>query len=510
MIVGTALVTMEVLGMGVYLGLEILPWEIEAGEWAAFYDRALQMARAFPLPLQRFTAEEKAGYHRFVLTRNLENQDANGRFFAITGDARTRKRAEQFKVYRDLGPYRARARKESGHQGLSDILFCDDAVTVFDEKTQTHPYHDFIWCLVALAEDLFPGRACADGNLDAREWAHCRQWLAKRTGKPVRKPIRLDAERLFDVLSQGYGGLELVEKADKEYRGKGAAIYRLLAARDAPLLEAWMKKRLKENGPETLGAVFECFHVLEGTGDLYGLVRTACLDHDGPRWEVERVLSIARTVGVFDPQPAPAVRACGFLPAEFMPCHYRTNSYFDPEEAAREIAAMTGIPAEEVLATIRKQEAATPPVPRETVDGKDDAGTVTIPYPEENIELLRQQVEQAGRKWDARTLLEVIGRFAEKKGLVLTEETWELMDREEDPFVMAGILSVVLASDGLSAGHREALALFFSHLAEIRGAWAKRRTWTCPAGKFGTDDDGEWWTKTDDRVGTVFPDAGRS
>ena len=213
--------------IGVYLGLEILPWEIEAGEWAAFYDQALQAARAFPLPLVRFTAEEKAGYHRFVLTRNLENQDKNGRFFVITGDARTRKQAEQFKVYRDIGHYRARAGKERGHQALPDIMFRNDAVSVFDEKTQTHPYHDFIWCLVALAEGLFPGRACADGNLDAREWAHCRQWLAKRTGKPVRKPIRLDAQRLFGVLSRGYGGLELVEKTNTEHRGKKAAIYRL-------------------------------------------------------------------------------------------------------------------------------------------------------------------------------------------------------------------------------------------------------------------------------------------
>ncbi|MDA8334135.1 MAG: hypothetical protein M0Z41_03925 [Peptococcaceae bacterium] len=480
--------------MGVYLGLEILPLEIAPGEWNDCYDQALELARAFPLPLQRFTAEEKSGCYRFILTRNLESRDKNGRFFAVTGDARTRERSEQFMVYRDIDYYRNRIdnsppEEEECHY-LSDILF-RDPVTVFHEKTQTHPYHDLIWCLVTLAENLFPGRACADGDLDAREWAHCRRWLAGMTGKPMRKPLRLDVERLWQVLSQGYSGLELVQKTEENLRAKSAAVYRLLAAKDPLLLDSWAKKCLKENSPNTLGARFECFHIIEGTGDLYGLVRMACLDPDGPRWDLERVLSIAHTVGAFDPEPPATVRACGFLPAGFLPCYYLTRTYFEPEEASREIAQMAGIPAEKVRETLQRLQEKRPVQPPRSQEDPEVRPPLEIPYPAENINFLRQAVARAGRKWDGATLHGLIDPMAEKKSIVLSEEIWQLIDREQDPDVLAGILGWMACCEG-HEGEKAALELAFSHLGEIGEAWRSGKSWTWPEEAL-TADDGVWW-----------------
>ncbi|HUW66217.1 MAG TPA: hypothetical protein VMW83_16265 [Spirochaetia bacterium] len=490
--------------MGIYLGLEILPMEIEPGEWNDFYDQALELARTFPLPLQRFTGEERSGYHRFILTRNLESRDKNGSFFAITGDARTRQRAEQFMVYRDIEYYRRRVHnrppKETGQDRqtayLSDILFREhDSVMVFNEKTQTHCYHDLIWCLVTLAEDFFPGRACADGNLDAREWAHCRQWLAKITGKPIRKPLRLDAERLFHVLSQRYSGMQLVQKTEEKLRGKSAAIYRLLAAKNAPLLDAWTKNCLKENSPDTFGALFACFHILEGTGDLYALVKMACLDPDGPQWDLERVLSIAHAVGAFDPEPTATVRARSFLPAEFLPCYYRIRSYFEPEEASREIAGMVGIPVEKVRETLQKLQEERPVTLPRADEGNDvrTPGSLEIPCPAENIDFLRQEIARRGRNWDGPTLHGLIAPMAEKKSIVLTEETWQVIDREQDPAVLAGIIGWMVCCEG-RAGEKAALELAFSHLAEIGEAWRNGRAWTCPADELKFDD-GVWWVE---------------
>lgn len=100
----------------------------------------------------------------------------------------------------------------------------------FLEKTQSHPYHDLIWSIVTLAENLFPGRACATGNLNAREWRETLRWLENVTGRRLEKPLLLDAERLWHIFGTAFAGLELAPK--KVMVGSPAPLYSFLKEKD--------------------------------------------------------------------------------------------------------------------------------------------------------------------------------------------------------------------------------------------------------------------------------------
>ncbi|HUW65452.1 MAG TPA: hypothetical protein VMW83_12320 [Spirochaetia bacterium] len=481
--------------MGVYLGLDILPLEIDPGEWNGFYDEALALARAFPLPLQRLDAENKSGYYRFFLTRRIEGRNEFGRFLSIVGDGWTRQRGEDFTLYRDIGFYRRRIygpkHKGQDDEDLSDTLFRGRRpVRVFHEKTQSCPYHDFIWCIITLAENLFPGRACATGNLAARDWAHSLRWLTGIKGKPFDIPLLLDPERLWDVLAQRDSGL--VQKTSEEQRGDQAAIYRLLVSKNITLCNSWAKDRLKQNAPGTIGALGECLHILDGTGNLYDLVRMACLDSDGPRWELEQVLSIAHALGAFDSGPTGPARAVGFLPAEFVPRYYRTRAYFEEEEASRKIAGMAGVPVERVRNILHKLQAERV-APQRTGDTNVTPGTFELPYPEQEVELFRKAIACDGKNWDGTTLHALIAAADSEKHVVLTEETWQVIDREQDPAVLTYVLAKIAGYTGFDR-ENAFLAFLFSHLIEIREAWRSGSAWTCAEDELAPKK-GDWWAQ---------------
>jgi hypothetical protein len=504
-----------IIRMGVYLGLDILPWEIESAEWEGFYDEVMKIINAFPLPVLRLGYEEKFGYRRLLLSRNPESQNERGRYLAICGDARTGQCAEQFIIFRDLQVYRKRyapddsqAKKpeRKNQAGWPILLREEDSVRVFYEKTQSRPYHDLIWSIVTLAENLFPGRACATGNLNARRWQETLQWLESVTDRRLQKPLLLDAERLWYAFGTAFTALERAQKVTEKLVGGPAPFYSFLKLKDPALLRVLVKNRLKEYNSRTVGALSECLYILDGTEDLRFLVEVACLEPDGPRWELTDVLSSAYYLGAFVPEgKAPdATLAVGFLPAEFLPEYYHTDFYLEKELACRQVAEVTGLPVqkiEEMILEIEKENKSDSnkedkeKIPFYTADSEqpssdkpDHTGEpayrtpqVEIPYPQELINTLKEQVAAIGKNWDSSTLHHLVAAIASKKNVVLTEEAWKIVDEEKDPDLLAVILGIMNNYHKFERA-TNVIEFILKQLPDIKESWENGRPWKYPGG----------------------------
>jgi hypothetical protein len=378
------------------------------------------------------------------------------------------------------------------------------------ERTQSEPYHDLIWAVLTLAENSFPGLACASGNLNARDWQHSLQWLEEIEGRAFQIPLRLDPERIWDILSQRYGGLELARQVRHEaVTDDPGDIYRLLTAKDLDLRDLYLKNCLGENDPQTLCARSECLDILNGTGDFYALVRAACLDADGPRWHLEQLMSIAYALGAFDckgKRGRPA-RAFGFLPAPFLPSYYQTSVCLEKEEACRRIAALANIPAETVREMLQKIAAGVlkeeEPLSREPCQNEDraarpDSGvlsrTIEFSYPEEQVNSLKEAAATGGPDWSVPPLKGLIDALAERQRIVLAEDTWHKIDQKTDPVVLAYVANLIT---GYSHRLREmdTLELAFNYLPEIRQACRNDRPWIYHPGQLVAEEQ-DWWLKS--------------
>jgi hypothetical protein len=480
--------------MGIYLGLRVLPDEIGAVEWERFYDAAKQVIQAFKPQPVRLTEEEKFGFTRLVLTRSPEGQDHKGRFLAVVGDAQTWGCAEQFHIYRDIGVYREMQKRRAAPAALSRnarhiLLREEEGVDVFFAKTQSHPYHDLVWCLATLAENEFAGLALARGDLNARNWLTVHAWLRQVSGRPLVPPLLLDVQRLWDILGTELDGIDLARAVSERMVDK-APLYRLLRDKDPDLLGKFLAESLREYPAHTMGALRTCMDFLDSVGDLALLVKVASVDPAGPRWEVDEVLRIVVALGAFTPQgrAQESGLAAGFLPAEFRPDFYCTNFYVQPEEAARQVAGIIGRPVidiEEIIFRIQREEAARM-ISGQVRGGKTgrnageklplEEAKVEIPYPEQLISGLREEMIRKGFSWDETHLRRLMLAMMAKAGIMLPEEAWAALDSETDPDIL-GFLPFLLHGYQGSAAEREMLCHLFANLGEIKQCWKSGRPW---------------------------------
>jgi len=480
--------------MGIYLGLRILPDAIGEMEWGRFYDQAKRVIHAFEPPPVRFDVEEKFGFTRLVLTRNLEGQDYKGLFLALIGDAKTWGHAEQFYIYHDIRVYREMQEHRAAPAAVSGdtrhiLLREEEGVDVFFAKTQSYPYHDLVWCLATLAENEFAGSALARGDLKARNWPPAHAWLQQVTGQPLAPPLLLDAQRIWDILGTELNGIDLA-RAVSERMADETPLYSLLRYRDPDLLAQVLAECLSRYPARTVGALRACLSFFDSVGDLAFLVKVASVDLAGPRWEVDEILRIFAVLGAFSPRGrAPeSDLAVGFFPAEFSPDFYRTNLYVQPEEAARQIASVIGSPAtdiEEIIYRVQREEAARVAPGqlqgRKTVENAGEElsrekAKVEIPYPEQLISGLREEMIRNGASWDEGYLRRLVLALMAKTSIMLPEEAWTALDTETDPDILGFLLFIFYSYKG-SIVDREMICHLITNLGEIRHCWKSGRPW---------------------------------
>ncbi|MDF2925434.1 MAG: hypothetical protein K0R57_4348 [Paenibacillaceae bacterium] len=222
--------------MGVYIRLEILPYEIDPWEWEQVYEESLLLLEAYPfldLLIDEKTYKVIWTYVDRAKERVLK-QAGGERGWQVFGDEVTLQTAESFQLIRNLEHYRERLADWEG-EGEQDVLaslleehlpgrhenLLKSRVMVFDAKTQGHPYHLYLLAVAGLIESRFPRQAVVSGDITKEQMEWAATWANSILPRPVDLSDRTKNARLLERVRA------LVR--DEEYA-----------------LEAWMRLSLQE------------------------------------------------------------------------------------------------------------------------------------------------------------------------------------------------------------------------------------------------------------------------
>jgi hypothetical protein len=294
--------------MGVYIRLEILPRQIDQGKWENAYEESLKLLKAYPF--MTIAKQEVNDLERLVYTSKLEYDiDDEGRHWGVCGDLDTKKAGETFSLFSDLRHY---TRNNTTHDEVqTDILAetnKDDSRTVyvFDSKTQGEDYHIYVLAIAMLLESRFPYSAIVRGDIDIHQAKKAQEWANQVLHNPLDLPVIVDAERLFDRLVAHFSGVELVEAFDRLYISDGCNIAPILIQKvDKQIIREWFVSRFEKYNlisPTQLGAIKLFIEWLNATRDIETLCKMACLDEDGPKFDVIQFVKALCSTWIMMPQ----------------------------------------------------------------------------------------------------------------------------------------------------------------------------------------------------------------
>ena len=197
--------------MGLFISLTINPDHIEPAQWAAAYDDSLRVLENFPVPLMRYTNEERLGEKRLLYTSTIiQNKGAENEYWQICGDMVSLREAESFRLYRDLNNW-VRSREQTWTD--RDVLWADEeniryvdgyGINIFGNKTQGYPYHLALLAVAVLFESRFPERVFLLGDITREQIETMMAWLNNDLNMPVSTPVCIDGERLYHRLAALY------------------------------------------------------------------------------------------------------------------------------------------------------------------------------------------------------------------------------------------------------------------------------------------------------------------
>jgi|GEM_PF-5154512 len=277
--------------MGVFLQLYCLPEEIDDDAWAEAYDESLKILRSYPSISPVSLKKEDLGFCiRLSYSHELESDTASPdkRHWNVTGDSITGEKAESFLLYRDIRYYRKRGDAKAAN---SDILtsVCHDnesCVTVFNEKTQGRSYHYPLLAVAIMLESRFSPYVMTLGDINKDQAKAVIGVAQKLTEFPLCFPVCTDANRLIKRLSNYYNDSELIEKSRSLFRGNTIEFWKsVTACADRDKVAKVVKKDLKSYAPSQIGAIRAMTSYLNATEDVAGLCRMACTDTDGPCYD---------------------------------------------------------------------------------------------------------------------------------------------------------------------------------------------------------------------------------
>lgn len=283
--------------MGTYIYLDLAPDRVEPDAWASFYDQSVLLLQQHPVGLLSRRVEKSSTGHRELYSRRLEfhTNKPEQRHWLICGDATSRRVAEWFYLYRDVGVYRRGLRCVSA---LDDIVArlatSAEGVTarVFQDNTGGLPYHVPMLAVAMLAEDLFPQGVFVGGNIQEADARAAATYLETMLKRPFSLPLCLTPERLwarlrqFQALEQAVGTFQLLFRG--RWRDRLSALLPSLPLPDATVVLRMALQSLP--GARLPGAQLLFIEFLNAGGSLELLLQTACLDSAGPKFLPEAVL----------------------------------------------------------------------------------------------------------------------------------------------------------------------------------------------------------------------------
>jgi len=160
--------------------------------------------------------------------------------------------------------------------------------------------------------------------------------------------------------------------------------------------------------------------------------------------------------------------------------------FVEKSSACQQMSEVTGLPEqkiEEMLLKI-KEENTVDHIVNSTQLSDENAALATesvspcpeqleIPYPEEIKNSLKEQVVTAGKNWDSSTLHSLVVGIASERNIVLTEESWNIVDEEKDPDLLVFTLALISNYQG-TKGQLRVIEHILKHLKEAKHAWEKK------------------------------------
>lgn len=215
------------MGLFVYCGVNFKG--IKKTQWNDVYEESLQIIENFPAFLIDVKTEEFFDEKRYsYTTKIINNKGENDEHWRTIGDLLSRKRAEDFSLYRHLDYYLKSENEET--QLDVDVLYANDeliyysnsgnSTTVFRNKTQGYPYHIAIMAVALLIENRLPNQAYIHGDITQGIAELVVKWLNSFLEKPVIMPICMEGDRLWKRLSKAYQDDDLtVQRFETLYIG---------------------------------------------------------------------------------------------------------------------------------------------------------------------------------------------------------------------------------------------------------------------------------------------------
>ena len=107
---------------------------------------------------------------------------------------------------------------------------------------------------------------------------------------------------------------------------------------------------------------------------------------------------------------------------------------------------------------------------------------------------MKEAAATGGPDWSVPPLKGLIDALAERQRIVLAEDTWQKIDQETDPVVLAYVANLIA---GYSHRLREmdTLELAFNYIPEIRQACRNDRPWIYHPGQLVAQEQ-DWWLKS--------------
>ena len=259
--------------MGTYINLSILPSSISNLEWEQVYEESLKLVNAFPFV--DVNEREFFGYELPVYVKAVEKIDPE-RHWAIRGDFKSKRFAENFKLYRNISHYQS-AQLESRQK---EILIEEDQlkIDVFSSKTQGYDYHLYILAIGMLIESRLTNKALVSGNIDYDQCVKAKQLADQFLSSPIEISVRVDVDKLLSRTAHFNNEMEQVQFINKWMIADQEEKFKMIYSRfSRKTFLDWFSNELKAySSPNQLGALKLLIYFINTTTDLNDLLDIIC------------------------------------------------------------------------------------------------------------------------------------------------------------------------------------------------------------------------------------------
>jgi len=278
--------------MGVYITLEIMPDDISSEEWARVYLESLELLNNYPGEMMGLVWEKIGSIDEMpVYSRTLEHEKEKpeNRHWEVVGDFASKETGESFILYYDLHHYTKRRNPKPSSEDILLHIRNDNVkpIHVFNDKTQGLPYHIPILAVATLIESRFPRYALVGGNINLSQAEKARTWAQTVLKREIDLPIRVQGKALYQRLTRYYHGEDLLKAFNDLFLGASQEKYAvMIESGDKSVVKQWFLQKLKAyKSPRQIGTIGLFIHWLNATEDLETLCKMACLDEDSPKFD---------------------------------------------------------------------------------------------------------------------------------------------------------------------------------------------------------------------------------